>query len=92
MDDSDHEVLFGGVVTPETAIGIAMYYVTASWVPYHIHTMRCDHSPCAELGFSTHLPTLGCSPAGVALGPEASPKRAKASEGVCGVDRTRALN
>ena len=22
--------------------------VTASWVPYHIHTTRCDHSPCVE--------------------------------------------
>ena len=26
------------------------------------------------------------------LGPEASPKRARAPEGLCGVDRTRALN
>ena len=29
------------------------YYVTASWVPYHIYTTRCNHFPCAELGFST---------------------------------------
>ena len=29
------------------------YYVTASWVPYHIHTTRRDHSSCAELRFST---------------------------------------
>ena len=29
------------------------YYETASWVPYHIHTTWCNHSPCAELGFST---------------------------------------
>ena len=29
------------------------YYVTASWVPYQIHTTRCDHFPCAEVGFST---------------------------------------
>ena len=29
------------------------YYVTASWVPYHIYTTRCDHSAYAELGFST---------------------------------------
>ena len=35
---------------------------------------------------------LGCSPAGVVLGPEASPKRAIAPEGLCGVDLTRALN
>ena len=35
---------------------------------------------------------LGCSAAGVVLGPEASPKRARAPEGVCGVDRNRALN
>ena len=35
---------------------------------------------------------LGCSPAGVVLGPEASPKRARAPEGLCGVDLTRALN
>ena len=35
------------------------YYVTASWVPYHIHTTRRDHSLCAELGFSTpHNMTL----------------------------------
>ena len=27
--------------------------VTASWMPYLIHITRCDHSPCAELGFST---------------------------------------
>ena len=38
------------------------------------------------------LPPLGCSPAGAVLEPEASPKRARAPEGVCGVDRTRALN
>ena len=30
--------LLSGVVTPETEMGIAMYQVTASWVPYHIHT------------------------------------------------------
>ena len=29
------------------------YYVTASWVPRHINTTWCYHSPCAELGFST---------------------------------------
>ena len=29
------------------------YYVTASWVPYHIHTTWCGHSPCTALGFST---------------------------------------
>ena len=35
------------------------YYVTASSVPIHIHTTRCDHSPCAELGSSTsHKMTL----------------------------------
>ena len=41
--------------------------------------------------FYIHAP-LGFSPAGVVLGPEASPTRAKALEGQCGVDRTRALN
>ena len=35
---------------------------------------------------------LGCSPGGLVLGPEASPKRARAPEGVCGVDLTHALN
>ena len=34
------------------------YYVTASWVPYHVHTTCCDHSPCAELGFSTPHNTI----------------------------------
>ena len=29
------------------------YYVTASRVDYHIKNMKCDHSPCEELGFST---------------------------------------
>ena len=43
---------FSGVATPKTATN-GYYYITASWVPYHIHTARCDHSPCAELGFST---------------------------------------
>ena len=46
--------------------------------------------------FDDHLDilhsALGCSPAGVVLGPEASPKRARATEGLCGVDLTRALN
>ena len=35
---------------------------------------------------------LGCSPAGVVHGPEASPKRVRAPAEDCGVDRTRALN
>ena len=30
-------------------------YVTASWVPYHVYTTWCDHSPCAELALSTPL-------------------------------------
>ena len=38
MDDSANEnILFSGVATPETAMSIND--VTASWVPYHIHTM-----------------------------------------------------
>ena len=41
-------------------------------------------------GYCSSFP-LGCSPAGVVLGPEASPTRAGAAEGECGVDRTRAL-
>ena len=31
-----------------------IYYVTASWVSYHIHTTRDDHPPCAESRFSRH--------------------------------------
>ena len=34
------------------------YYVTASWVSYHLHTTWCDHPPCAELGFSTPYNTI----------------------------------
>ena len=45
--------LLSGVATSETAIGITRYYVTASWVPYHIYTAWFDDSPCAEFGFST---------------------------------------
>ena len=44
--------LFSGVTTPETAMGIIIC-IAVSWVPYHIHTTWCDHSPCAELEFST---------------------------------------
>ena len=50
MDDSANELLFSGVITPESN---GCYHITASWVPYHIHTPRCDCSPCAELRFST---------------------------------------
>ena len=39
-----------GVATSRDSNGY--YYVTASWVPYHNNTTWCDHSPCAELGFS----------------------------------------
>ena len=35
---------------------IGYYYVTASWVPYHIHTTCCDHSPCAGLGLGFSTP------------------------------------
>ena len=34
------------------------YYVTALWVPYHIHTTWCDYPPCAELRFSTPHNTI----------------------------------
>ena len=47
--------LFSGVAIPESTIGID--FVTASWVPCHFHTTRCDHSPCAELGFPA-LPNI----------------------------------
>ena len=44
------------MATQETAINGYYYVITASWVPYHIHTTRSDLSTIplyVELGFST---------------------------------------
>ena len=51
--------------------------------------MRNKGRPLRNL---VNISPLGCSLAGVVLGPEASPKRAGAPKGVCDVDLTRALN
>ena len=40
-----------------------VYYVTASWVPYHIHTAWYDHPPCAESRLSPHKKDLTRPPA-----------------------------
>ena len=52
MDDSGNELHFVSWCD-RSRDSNGYYYVTASWVPYHIHTARCDHSLCAESGFST---------------------------------------
>ena len=52
MDDSANELYFV-FWCGHSRDSDGYYYVTASWVPYHIHTTCCDHSPCVDLGFST---------------------------------------
>ena len=54
---------------------------------------KFNFASCVIHGSLVAIPSpLGYSPARVVLGPKASPKRARAPEGVCGVDLTCALN
>ena len=58
MDDSVNNDLLCFLVRGHSRDSNGYYNVTASWVPYHIHTTLCDHSPCAELGLSTPHNTI----------------------------------
>ena len=63
MDNSVNSCFFLEWPLAETAMGL----LCASRVPYHIHTTRHDHPPCAELRFYPHEKDLTRPPATVHL-------------------------
>ena len=53
VDDSVNELIYF-MVCDHFQRQQWVYSVTASWVPYYIHTTRYDNLPCAELRFVPH--------------------------------------